>query len=384
MTAAGGPAVSAFARGLHGSIGFQGCIGAASGCTPTSPSDAFAYPGDLVVTPDGKQIEVTSSSIANHGTLSTLARDTATGLLSFLACSGAVTGCQQVSPPDAMEGAAPLALTGDGKLDVGATSTSTIARFSVYSGGTLFGGCTGQTSGCLDPGPAGRPAIPLDVAVLPDGKHVVIADGGSADGGGIRLYRRKELVSCPDPPAATTVSGSAVDVTLTCSDPDGDSVAYVASSAPAHGSVAQPRNGTFTYTPAADYVGDDSFGVFVQEPDGGTTVTVHVSVQAAPPASGSGSHGGSAPGGGPGSASGGGSGTGSGGGVVCTVPKLLTTSLATAKKRLSKAHCATGKVKKKRAPRHARLIVVAQSPKAGRKLARGTKVKLTLGPARKR
>ena len=291
VTAASSPAVSAFARGLHGSIGFQGCIGAASGCTPTSPSDAFAYPGDLVVTPDRKQIEVTSSSIANHGGLSTLARDTATGSLSFLACSGAVTGCQQVSPPDAMEGAAPLALTGDGKLYVGATSTSTIARFSVYSGGSLFSSCTGQTSGCSDPGPAGRPAIPLDVAVLPNGKHVVIADGGSADGGGIRLYRRKELVSCPEPPAATTVSGSAVDVTLTCSDPDGDSVAYVASSAPAHGSVAQPRNGTFTYTPAADYVGDDSFGVFVQEPDGGTTVTVHVSVQAAPPASGSGSHG---------------------------------------------------------------------------------------------
>jgi VCBS repeat-containing protein len=43
------------------------------------------------------------------------------------------------------------------------------------------------------------------------------------------------------------------------SDPDGDTLSAVAGSAPAHGSLSLNDDGSFTYTPAADYNGSDSF-----------------------------------------------------------------------------------------------------------------------------
>src|SRR5205807_859473 len=42
-------------------------------------------------------------------------------------------------------------------------------------------------------------------------------------------------------------------------DADGDSLTAVLVSGPSHGTLALAANGSFTYTPAVDYIGPDSF-----------------------------------------------------------------------------------------------------------------------------
>ncbi|WP_423778846.1 isopeptide-forming domain-containing fimbrial protein [Bacillus thuringiensis] len=63
-------------------------------------------------------------------------------------------------------------------------------------------------------------------------------------------------------------------------DPDGDSLTYrTGSKQPSHGTVVVNEDGTWTYTPSKDYVGDDSFTVIVDDGHGGTTeatIVIHV------------------------------------------------------------------------------------------------------------
>lgn len=54
----------------------------------------------------------------------------------------------------------------------------------------------------------------------------------------------------------TNISGS---VTANDQDPDGDAVTYAVASGPAHGTLIFNPNGTFTYTPAPNYNGTDTF-----------------------------------------------------------------------------------------------------------------------------
>ncbi len=61
----------------------------------------------------------------------------------------------------------------------------------------------------------------------------------------------------------------------------------------------------------------------------------------------------------------------------CVVPKLRGTTLAGARRKLTKAHCALGKVTRKRARRNGR--VLKSRTAAGRVLAAGTKVSLVVG-----
>ncbi len=125
------------------------------------------------------------------------------------------------------------------------------------------------------------------------------------------------------------------------------------------------------------------------------TAQAHATVAGAgAPPSGQGSGQGSGAGGGS-SSSGGSSGTGSGGSdspgtsgggstpgatVVtrCRVPKLKGLTLAAAKKRLRKAGCALGKVKRPRGKALKKLRVKKQSKKAGALVPKGTKIALTL------
>ncbi|OUA67369.1 isopeptide-forming domain-containing fimbrial protein [Bacillus thuringiensis] len=63
-------------------------------------------------------------------------------------------------------------------------------------------------------------------------------------------------------------------------DSDGDSLTYrTGSKQPSHGTVVVNEDGTWTYTPSKDYVGDDSFTVMVDDGHGGTTeatIVIHV------------------------------------------------------------------------------------------------------------
>ncbi len=64
----------------------------------------------------------------------------------------------------------------------------------------------------------------------------------------------------------------------------------------------------------------------------------------------------------------------------CTVPKLRGKKLKATKKKLKKADCKTGKVKKRKGATAATGKVLKQSAKPGTILAPGTKIKVTLGP----
>jgi hypothetical protein len=70
------------------------------------------------------------------------------------------------------------------------------------------------------------------------------------------------------------------------SDPDNDPLTVTGASAPAHGTAVVNANNTVTYTPAANYVGSDSFTYTISDGRGGTaTATVSItvnSVNAAP------------------------------------------------------------------------------------------------------
>ena len=80
--------------------------------------------------------------------------------------------------------------------------------------------------------------------------------------------------------AATTAEDTAKSGTLpAASDADGDPVSYAKASNPAHGSVTVSTGGAYTYTPAANYNGADSFAYTVSDGRGGSnTYTVALTV----------------------------------------------------------------------------------------------------------
>jgi hypothetical protein len=61
------------------------------------------------------------------------------------------------------------------------------------------------------------------------------------------------------PVSASTPGGTAVQVTLSCTDADGDALTLSKVTDPAHGTLGAFAAGKVTYTPAADYKGPDSF-----------------------------------------------------------------------------------------------------------------------------
>ncbi|PWV56983.1 Ig-like domain-containing protein [Chitinophaga sp. S165] len=77
----------------------------------------------------------------------------------------------------------------------------------------------------------------------------------------------------------TTEQDKPVNGNVTGTDPDGDALTFTKGTDPAHGSVVVNPDGTYTYTPAAGYSGNDSFTVIISDGKGGTTtVTVNITV----------------------------------------------------------------------------------------------------------
>ncbi|MBB4107401.1 Ig-like domain-containing protein, partial [Pedobacter zeae] len=80
-------------------------------------------------------------------------------------------------------------------------------------------------------------------------------------------------------PAVTTNEDIPVNGNITASDADGDPLTFTVTTPPAHGTVVVNPDGTYTYTPAANYNGTDAFTVTVSDGKGGTvTVTVPVTI----------------------------------------------------------------------------------------------------------
>ncbi len=91
-----------------------------------------------------------------------------------------------------------------------------------------------------------------------------------------------------DPPVAADDSaatdedmGVVIDVLANDSDPDGDSLKASIATGPAHGALIANPDGTFTYTPEADFNGVDSFTYSVSDGKGGSD-TASVTVTVAP------------------------------------------------------------------------------------------------------
>ncbi|MED1949563.1 immunoglobulin-like domain-containing protein [Brevibacillus centrosporus] len=80
--------------------------------------------------------------------------------------------------------------------------------------------------------------------------------------------------------SASTLQNTAVSDVVSGSDADGDTLTYLTDSSPSHGGVIVNPDGTWTYTPAIDYVGTDSFSIAVNDGNGGTaTTTVTVTIE---------------------------------------------------------------------------------------------------------
>lgn len=98
-----------------------------------------------------------------------------------------------------------------------------------------------------------------------------------------------DIVNVNDAPAAAadsytinedqSLTTGAQGVLYNDKDADGDSLTITMKTAPAHGTLALKADGTFDYTPDADFFGTDSFDYEVQDPSGATaaaTVTIVV------------------------------------------------------------------------------------------------------------
>ncbi len=100
-----------------------------------------------------------------------------------------------------------------------------------------------------------------------------------------------DVVCVNDPPVANpdakvTPEETPVSGTVTSSDVDGGAPSYSLATAPANGAAVVNPDGTYTYTPALNFTGTDSFTYTVSDGNGGTdteTVTIDVTPVNDPP-----------------------------------------------------------------------------------------------------
>jgi VCBS repeat-containing protein len=182
--------------------------------------------------------------------------------------------------------ASPRALTGQASVDVTLTGTTTGGR-GFFDPGPGFNrpavsaGCGVDVTAVTVDSPS-QATLTLDTTAATNAPCDVTftnPDGQSANSA-VKLLER--------PPAATDDSGSVVhdsvlngsSVLANDSDPDGDSLTAAKASDPAHGTVTVNANGTYTYTPAAGYIGPDSFTYTASDGTLQDTGTVSITVTA--------------------------------------------------------------------------------------------------------
>ncbi|WP_052306882.1 Ig-like domain-containing protein [Chitinophaga pinensis] len=118
----------------------------------------------------------------------------------------------------------------------------------------------------------------------PDAFTVVISDG---NGGSVTVTVNITVTAVNDVPTGadqnlTTPEDTPLNGAVVGADADGDALTYaIGTTTPANGSVTVNTDGTFIYTPNADYVGTDAFTVVISDGNGGTaTVTININVTA--------------------------------------------------------------------------------------------------------
>uniref|UniRef100_UPI0031E10BB7 Ig-like domain-containing protein n=1 Tax=Chitinophaga sp. TaxID=1869181 RepID=UPI0031E10BB7 len=117
----------------------------------------------------------------------------------------------------------------------------------------------------------------------PDSFTINISDG---NGGTATVTINITVTAVNDNPTGvdqnvTTPEDVAYNGSVVGNDVDGDALTYSKGTDPSHGTVVVNADGTYTYTPAADYHGADSFTIIISDGNGGTaTVTINITVTA--------------------------------------------------------------------------------------------------------
>ena len=112
--------------------------------------------------------------------------------------------------------------------------------------------------------------------------YTVTDDSGATDNGTITIT----VTGTNDAPVASDLTVAGVEDTVAsglavATDVDGDSLSYSLATGPSDGGVTVNQNGSFQYTPDANFNGTDSFTYTVDDGNGGTdTATVTVNVAA--------------------------------------------------------------------------------------------------------
>ncbi|MBH9552056.1 tandem-95 repeat protein [Inhella gelatinilytica] len=150
-------------------------------------------------------------------------------------------------------------LTISGKAQAGSTVT-------VRDGNTVLGTTTVDGSGNWS----------FTTAALAEGLHSFSTHATNRFGltGPASSVRTVRVDAINDAPMASSGSGTlAEDTPLTATlpsatDENGDTLSYAKATNPSHGTVVVNANGSYTYTPEANYFGTDSFSFTVSDPSG--------------------------------------------------------------------------------------------------------------------
>jgi CshA-type fibril repeat protein len=158
-------------------------------------------------------------------------------------------------------------------------------NFSDPEGGALTFTATGLPPG-LSIDAVGNITGTLDSSASAGGPYTVVVTAQDIAGGEV-TDTFTWTVSNPGPSATddafTTDEDTAVSGTVAGndSDPDGDSLSFAQTSNPSNGSVVFNNDGSFTYTPNADFHGTDTFDYEITDADGSkSTATVTITVDA--------------------------------------------------------------------------------------------------------
>jgi uncharacterized repeat protein (TIGR01451 family) len=120
----------------------------------------------------------------------------------------------------------------------------------------------------------------------PDTFHYTVSDGRGGTAGATVGVTVLNVAPTARPDSVATDSATSVTIRVLDNDSDanGDPLSVSANSTPAHGTVVRKSDGTLVYTPAAGFIGIDTFTNTVVDSDGlSDTTTVTVTVHNAPP-----------------------------------------------------------------------------------------------------
>jgi len=168
---------------VTGALTFVGCVaqGASGGCADSDGKSALREARSVTVSPDGTSVYAGagSSSDANYGAVAHLARNTATGAVTFVDCIGqAATGCATPGAADTLREVGSVTVSPDGTSVYAAGRRSNAVAHLVRSASTgalSFSSCIGQAaSGCTDIAPTDALGQPRAVGVAPGGTNVYV------------------------------------------------------------------------------------------------------------------------------------------------------------------------------------------------------------------